>query len=125
MLATLLLAPAPSSAMLRCKELVVDNYKFDFGELAGPHTVTTSEFHPPTYTNTTYTLDLCAFLKRKGDVRKDEDCPNGTRGKSWLHTAAFLGPFPTRPSRTTIKLPHIPSAAKSLFSTPENSTLLL
>ncbi|KAL1877537.1 hypothetical protein VTK73DRAFT_8595 [Phialemonium thermophilum] len=72
-------APLPASAMLRCKELVVDKYKFDFGELGGPHTITTSEFHPPTYTNTTYTLDLCAPLKRKSGVKKEEDCPNGTR----------------------------------------------
>jgi len=67
--------------MLQCKDMVLDGHKFDFGSLEGPHTVITSEFHPPTYTNTTYTLDLCAFLKRKSDAKKDEDCPNGTRGK--------------------------------------------
>ena len=76
--------------MLRCKELVVDNQKFDFGELAGPHTITTSEFHPPTYTNTTYTLDICAFLKRDGDAKKDEDCPNGTRGMTSYTNASLI-----------------------------------
>jgi hypothetical protein len=83
--ALLLLLGAPStvsgsSSSLRCGELEVDGHKFDFSPLKGPHTVTTSEFHPPTYTNTTYTLDLCAYLKRKGDVKKGDECPKDTRG---------------------------------------------
>lgn len=76
----LVLLATPTAAMLRCSELVVDGHKFDFGPLGGPHSVVTSEFHPPTFTNTTYTLDICAFLKRSGDVPKDQQCANGARG---------------------------------------------
>ena len=81
--ALLLLAPSSVSgaSFLHCGELVVDGHKFDFSPLKGPHTITTSEFHPPTYSNTTYTLDLCAYLKRKDDVKKGDECPNGTRGE--------------------------------------------
>jgi hypothetical protein len=68
---------------LRCGELEVEGHKFDFSALKGPHTVTTSEFHPPTYSNTTYTLDLCAYLKRKDDVKKGDACPSSTRGESF------------------------------------------
>lgn len=84
-LAALLFLAAPASvsgaSFLRCGELVVDGHKFDFSPLKGPHTITTSEFHPPTYSNTTYTLDLCAYLKRKDDVKKGDECPNNTRGE--------------------------------------------
>lgn len=78
----LLLVPSSVSgaSFLRCGELVVEGHKFDFSPLKGPHTITTSEFHPPTYSNTTYTLDLCAYLKRKDDVKKGDECPNNTRG---------------------------------------------
>lgn len=81
--ALLLLAPnsVSGASFLRCGELVVEGHKFDFSPLKGPHTITTSEFHPPTYSNTTYTLDLCAYLKRKDDVKKGDECPNNTRGE--------------------------------------------
>lgn len=65
--------------MLDCSKVIVDETKFDFSPLKGPHTITTSEFHPPTFTNTTYTLDLCAYLKRKDDVKKGDECPNNTK----------------------------------------------
>lgn len=67
--------------MLDCSKVVVDDTKFDFSPLKGPHTITTSEFHPPTFSNTTYTLDLCAYLKRKDDVKKGDECPNNTKGE--------------------------------------------
>ncbi|KAK3944510.1 autophagy-related protein 27 [Diplogelasinospora grovesii] len=76
----------PVSAMLNCKELVVDGHKFDLGALAGPHTVVTHEYSPPSYYNTTYTLDICAPLKRKGDVPKGLECPNGARVCAIKHT---------------------------------------
>ncbi|KAB5583704.1 autophagy-related protein 27 [Coniochaeta sp. 2T2.1] len=81
LVALLLLAPSSvwAASFLHCGNLVVDEHKFDFSPLKGPHTITTSEFHPPTYSNTTYTLDLCAYLKRKDDVKKGDECPNGTR----------------------------------------------
>jgi hypothetical protein len=79
--AGLVLFGASPAAALVCKDLEVDGHKFDFSKLTGPHTVTTSEYHPPTFANTTYTLDICSFLKRKGEVGKDNGCPEKTRGK--------------------------------------------
>lgn len=78
----LLLAPAPAAAVFKCDELVADGHKYNFQALAGPHTVVTHEYTRPTYHNTTYTIDLCAPLQRKGDVPKEERCPDGTRGMS-------------------------------------------
>lgn len=66
--------------MLDCKHILVDDVSFNLGELAGPHSVVTSRWHPPTYTNTSYTVDICAPLKRKGDVKNEEQCPSFTRG---------------------------------------------
>lgn len=86
--ALLLLQKTASAAdlpsMLDCSKLIVDNAKFDFSPLKGPHTITTSEFHPPTFSNTTYTLDLCAYLKRSGEVKRGDECPNGTKGRLLL-----------------------------------------
>ncbi len=64
-----------------CKDLRFGDHKFDFSELAGPHTVVTTEFAPPSYYNRTYTVDLCGPLKRKGEVKKEYACPEGSRGK--------------------------------------------
>lgn len=79
MLVSLLLAASiPAAASLQCDNIVADGHRFNFDKLKGPHSVVTSEFTPPTYKNTTYTIDLCGPLKRKGDVPKGEECPNGT-----------------------------------------------
>ncbi|KAJ4306669.1 type II membrane protein [Collariella sp. IMI 366227] len=67
-------AAALDSTALTCDNLLVDNQKYDLRALAGPHTVVTSEHTPPTYHNTTYTLDLCAPLVRKGEVPRGERC---------------------------------------------------
>ncbi|KAJ3950064.1 type II membrane protein [Colletotrichum fioriniae] len=75
----LLLAPLPAAAMLDCKHIRVDDVSFNLEALGGPHSVVTSQWHPPTYTNTSYTVDICAPLKRKGDVKKEEQCPSFTR----------------------------------------------
>lgn len=67
---------------LACDNLVVDGHKYNLQALAGPHTVVTHEYTRPTYHNTTYTIDICGPLKRKGDdVPAEERCPDGTRGK--------------------------------------------
>ncbi|KAK3314769.1 autophagy-related protein 27 [Apodospora peruviana] len=72
-------APVPVSANLRCEKLLIEGHSFDLSKLGGPHTVVTEEFQPPEHINTTYTLDICAPLKRKGSVPKGDECPNGTR----------------------------------------------
>lgn len=67
--------------MLRCDHVQADGQKFNFKELGGPHSVVT--WHKDTefeYVNTTYTLDLCAPLKKDGP--SNESCPNGARGLS-------------------------------------------
>ena len=81
-LLSLLLISSPATAMLRCAELQIDGHMFDLSPLAGPHTVVTSEHSPPSWFNTSYTLDVCAFLKRKGDVKKEWVCPGKSRGAS-------------------------------------------
>ncbi|KAK3906474.1 autophagy-related protein 27 [Staphylotrichum tortipilum] len=54
-------------------------HKYNLQALGGPHTVVTSEYTAPTWHNTTYTIDVCGALKRKGDVPVAERCPDGTR----------------------------------------------
>ncbi|KAK3990536.1 autophagy-related protein 27 [Cladorrhinum sp. PSN332] len=79
LLSTLFLSTASAATQFSCDSVKVDERTFNFKSLAGPHTVVTHEYVPPTYHNTTYTLDLCAPLKRKGDVKAEEACPAGTR----------------------------------------------
>ncbi|KAK4187612.1 autophagy-related protein 27 [Podospora australis] len=76
---SLLLFAGVAAAVFDCEKLVVDEHTYNFHDLRGPHSVVTHEYAPPTYHNTTYTLDLCSPLKRKGDVPKLERCPDGTR----------------------------------------------
>ncbi|KAK0662948.1 putative autophagy protein Atg27 [Cercophora samala] len=76
-------SPAPAAATFDCEKLPVDGRTYSFKELAGPHTVVTSEYVAPSYHNTTYTIDLCGGLKQKGGGgggdNKGERCPDGTR----------------------------------------------
>ncbi|KAK0748531.1 autophagy-related protein 27 [Apiosordaria backusii] len=72
-------SPTPASATFDCEKLPVDGRTYNFKELAGPHTVVTGEYVAPSYHNTTYTIDLCGGLKRKGEVGRGERCPDGTR----------------------------------------------
>lgn len=69
--------------MLQCDKILVDGQKFNFKDLGGPHSVVTTqrldENQPFQHRNTTYTLDLCAPLKKDGP--KQESCPNGARGE--------------------------------------------
>ncbi|KAK1761263.1 autophagy-related protein 27 [Echria macrotheca] len=71
-------AAAADTPQLPCKALSIDNHQFDLSALAGPHTVVTSEFAPPSYYNRTYTLDLCGTLERKGEAEGRFKCPKGT-----------------------------------------------
>lgn len=68
--------------MLDCKKIVADGHTFNLEKLSGPHSVVTSKYSSlsDAYHNTTYTLDVCQPLKKKG---KDKSCPNGTRGKRY------------------------------------------
>ncbi|KAI2610776.1 autophagy-related protein 27 [Hypoxylon fragiforme] len=79
LLLSLLLAPLPTEAMLNCKAIVADKQRFDLSKLGGPHSVVTSHISDGISYNTTYTVDICRPLKKKGDVNKKEQCPNGSR----------------------------------------------
>lgn len=82
-LITALLGASSVSAMLDCKKIRASEHTFDISALSGPHSVVTSRLDPITGThhNRTYTIDVCAPLKKSGDGNKKEECPNGTRGK--------------------------------------------
>lgn len=83
-LMTALLGASSASAMLDCNKIVASDHTFDMSTLRGPHSIVTSRLDPITGThhNRTYTLDVCGNLKKSGDAKKTEECPNGTRGKS-------------------------------------------
>lgn len=89
---TMKLSPARSSTVAAalvslavafpCDHIQVDGQKFDFSSLGGPHSVITTIRNetPWEWRNTTYTLDLCKPLEKKGGGRASESCPNGSRG---------------------------------------------
>ncbi|CAI4211863.1 unnamed protein product [Parascedosporium putredinis] len=78
LLLSVLLA-TPATSMLYCDNILVDGYGFNLEKLGGPHSVVTTLREPPSYSNTTYTVDICKPLKKSGDAPKNEQCPNGTR----------------------------------------------
>jgi len=86
MLVSLLLAPLAAAEKLDCSSIDADGVKFDLSKLRGPHSIVMSEATPPTVTNTTYTLDLCGPLTRKGKVDDADRCPDGTWG-AWLFSS--------------------------------------
>lgn len=80
----LLLAPIASAAgSLSCENVRAGGVSFDLSKLGGPHSVVTSKWESisETHKNTTYTVDICKPLKKSGKAKKNEECPNGTRGK--------------------------------------------
>lgn len=94
-----LLAAQASAVMLSCEHVRVDKQSFNLEKLGGPHSVVTTLREPPSHSNTTYTVDICKPLKRKGadEVPKEEQCPNGTRGvfpppHSFFLRACFIPP---------------------------------
>ncbi|KAI1492832.1 autophagy-related protein 27 [Biscogniauxia mediterranea] len=78
-LLSLLLAPLPAAAMFRCNHIVADKQQFNLEPLGGPHSVVMSYIQGDTAFNTTYTVDICRPLKKKGEVPKREQCKNGSR----------------------------------------------
>ncbi|KAI0407956.1 autophagy-related protein 27 [Xylaria palmicola] len=71
---SLLLAPLSAVAMFNCERVVSDGQRFNIKALGGPHSVVTTLVDGDRIVNTTYTVDICAALKKKGDT-----CPNGSR----------------------------------------------
>lgn len=62
-----------------CSYIRVDQIPFNLQELGGPRSVVHSVNEGPSFTNTTYTIDLCKPLGKAKHVDKDIQCPNGTR----------------------------------------------
>lgn len=79
-LPALLLLPASISAVtLDCSHIRVDEQSFNLKKLGGPKTVHRVRWEKPSIENTTFTIDICAPLKKDKEAKKDEDCPGGTR----------------------------------------------
>lgn len=97
----LLLAPA-ANAMLQCESIVADGKKFNLKPLGGAHSAVVSQLDSlgTNFINTTYTTDICQSLKRKGDVDRKLQCPQGTRGM-W-YPECFLLPITLQASPTTM-----------------------
>src|ERR1700722_2707448 len=70
---------------LDCSKIVTGEKVWDFSQIGGPRSVMDPHETPPTWHNTTYTIDICTYLKRSGNVPKNEKCPGGTRGELQLH----------------------------------------
>jgi len=64
---------------LQCDHVRADSASFTFASLGGPKSALHSVENSASWTNTTYTIDLCTALKRKDDVPDDQKCPGGTR----------------------------------------------
>ncbi|KIW18822.1 hypothetical protein PV08_03111 [Exophiala spinifera] len=76
----LLLAQLSAAASIDCENIVVDGKKFDISKLAGRHAITVHDTsRPPAEYNTTWSIDLCAPLKKIDGVLDADQCPMGTR----------------------------------------------
>ena len=80
--APLFLAHLSQAVSLDCSHIRVDKKSFDLSKLAGPHSVLLQDNDkPPAVYNTTWTVDICAPLKKQKKVPSEDQCPTGTRGK--------------------------------------------
>ncbi|EXJ66261.1 uncharacterized protein A1O5_10413 [Cladophialophora psammophila CBS 110553] len=69
-----------ASVSIDCHHIRVDGKKFDLSKLAGRHSVNVHDAsRPPAEYNTTWTIDLCAPLKKLEGIRDQDQCPGGTR----------------------------------------------
>ncbi|OBT42873.1 hypothetical protein VE00_07544 [Pseudogymnoascus sp. WSF 3629] len=76
-----LLLPLSVAALgtIDCSKMLADKHNFDLSALDGPHSVMHSVEQPPSFLNTTYTVNICRPLVPDGDVKKEERCPGPTR----------------------------------------------
>jgi len=71
---------------LDCHKIVTDGKVWDLSKIGGPRSVMESHETPPTWHNTTYTIDICKNLRRFDDVPDGEKCFGGTRVCAIGHT---------------------------------------
>jgi hypothetical protein len=81
MLSTFIFPFLASANTLNCEHARADGISWDFKSLEGPKSALHSVENSASWTNTTYTIDLCVPLKRKSDVPDDQKCPGGTQCK--------------------------------------------
>jgi hypothetical protein len=67
-----------------CSKVVVDRILFDLSELGGARSVVHRVDEGPSFTNTTYTIDICKPLGKAKNVKGDDQCPHGTRSRSLI-----------------------------------------
>jgi hypothetical protein len=80
-LSSFLLPFLASANTLNCEHVLADKTDWTFKALGGPKSVLHSIENTASWTNVTYTIDLCTALKRKDEVPDDQKCPGGTRCK--------------------------------------------
>jgi len=87
-LSTLLFPLLTAGINLACDYIKQDDAVWEFKSLGGPKSVMHSVDNGLSWTNTTYTIDICQPLKRSGNRKKpvdeDDECPFGTRRKLLL-----------------------------------------
>ncbi|KFY26408.1 hypothetical protein V493_04109 [Pseudogymnoascus sp. VKM F-4281 (FW-2241)] len=76
-----LLFPLYAAALgtIDCSKILADKHNFDLSALDGPHSVMHSVEQPPSFLNTTYTINICRPLVPDSNVKKEERCPGPTR----------------------------------------------
>ena len=82
-----LLAPWLAIAYtINCDNVVVQKKQFNLGALDNQYSLYTIDEHPPTVDNTTFAINFCRRLDKRGDIDTKEDCPVGSRGEpAWHH----------------------------------------
>ena len=81
--ALLPLSHLAAAVSIDCDHIRVDGKKFDLSKLAGRHSISVhATSRPPAEYNTTWTVNLCAPLKKLDGIRDQDQCPAGTRGKT-------------------------------------------
>nr|POE72995.1 autophagy-related protein 27 [Quercus suber] len=79
-LQVLALLPATISAVtFDCSHIRVDKKSFNLKELGGPRSVHWQRSNPPSISNTTFTIDVCANLVKDDDIPSQDQCDSNTR----------------------------------------------
>lgn len=78
---------AAATGNIDCGHVLVDDTLFNLKELGGARSVIHSVDQGPSFTNTTYTIDICRPLGKAKHVNAEDQCPNGTRRRSPRPTA--------------------------------------
>lgn len=96
--AFLLLPSSISAITLDCSHIRVDEQSFNLKKLGGPKTVHRIRWEKPSIENTTFTVDICAPLKKPKGAEKDTECDPGTRvcAKEWDYPAGAKEGFVKR-----------------------------